>query len=139
MKRILVDTGPLLAIVHKRDKHHEWAVKVAQTLSLPWLTTEPVLTEVVYMIQEDGGDPIELLQDVKDGRIEVAFDLSEEISAVIFLMDKYREHGMQLADASLVRLSELEPDSEVWTLDRKDFSIYRRSGRNAIPLIAPPN
>jgi predicted nucleic acid-binding protein len=54
------------------------------------------------------------------------------------LMLKYQDQPMDLADASLVRMSELETDCEVFTVDRNDFQVYRRFGRQEIPIIAPP-
>jgi uncharacterized protein len=72
------------------------------------------------------------------GEIILAFSLSEQAAGVLALLRKYADQGMDLADACIVRLSELLRDSRVVTTDRADFSVYRRHKRDLIPIIAPP-
>ena len=73
---------------------------------------------------------------VQRGILQIAFDVETEAAALENLIARYANGPMSLADASLVRLSELHRDSRVFTLDR-DFRQYRRHGRQVIPLIAP--
>ena len=102
----------------------------------PLITCEPALTEACFLIQRNGGQPADVLKKLQAGVIEVALEIETEASALERLMRRYEDTPMSLADACLVRLSELHSDSQVFTLDR-DFRRYRRHGRQVIPLLAP--
>jgi predicted nucleic acid-binding protein len=71
------------------------------------------------------------------GDLEISFDLASNSVEVLALAKKYRDQKMDLADACVVRMSELFPDSVVFTVDRTDFLVYRRHGRQAIPCLFP--
>ena len=73
---------------------------------------------------------------VLDGDLEVALDTQAEANSLHELISKYAER-MDLADASIVRLSELHPRAKVLTVDKADFKIYRRFGREPIPCDFP--
>ena len=75
---------------------------------------------------------------IQSEEILLAFDLSEQTARVLSLLKKYRDRVMDLADACIVRMTELMRDSRVVTLDRTDFAVYRRNGRDLIPVIVPP-
>ncbi|HUO84026.1 MAG TPA: pilus assembly protein, partial [Thermoanaerobaculia bacterium] len=97
---------------------------------------EPVLTEAAYFLREDGigAEPLFLL--LERGAIRLAFDLSSHWLRVRTLMNRYER--MDLTDAAIVVMSEIHPRSTVLTVDRTDFSIYRRNDRQVIPFVAPP-
>ncbi len=82
-----------------------------------------------------GGEQ-KLLKLIEGGYLKIEFNLSNEISAVRNLMDKYSDLPMSLADACLVRMSEIHGDAAVFTVD-SDFLVYRKHGRRKIPLISP--
>lgn len=136
MTRTLLDTGPLVAFLNRNDHWHEWARAQMGALPPPLLTCEPVLTEACFLIQRNGGQPAEVLKKVQAGVLAVALDLQTEAAALEALMRRYEDTPMSLADACLVRLSELHTDCQVFTLDR-DFRRYRRHGRQVIPLVTP--
>ena len=75
---------------------------------------------------------------IQAGEIILAFNLAEQTASVLALLKKYADRGMDLADACIVRMTELTRDCQVVTLDRADFSVYRRNGRDLIPMLAPP-
>jgi uncharacterized protein len=75
---------------------------------------------------------------IQSKEIILAFDLAEQTVRVLALLKKYSDRHMDLADACIVRMTELVRDCQVVTLDRSDFSVYRRNGREMISLIAPP-
>ena len=89
-----------------------------------------------FLIQRHGGQPADLLTKVQAGVIEVALEIETEAVALETLMRRYEDTPMSLADACLVRLSELHSDCQVFTLDTH-FRRYRRHGRQVIPLLAP--
>ena len=138
MARTIVDACPLLALFNRNDAGHKWAVEVFGGLLPPLFTTEPVLTEVAYFLTEAGIPIRRLLEWIENGDLKIPFQLAEQARAVALLMDKYGRR-MDLADATLVRLSELFDDCRVLTLHRQDFSIYRRHGRQVIPLLTLPD
>ena len=138
MVKTIVDAGPLIAFFVAADEHHPWAAETLRTIQPPLFTTEPVVTEAAYFLLGSGLSTRCLLDWISAGDLEIPFQLSEHARAVAELMDKYR-HRMDLADATLVRLSELFDDCRVLTIDRQDFSVYRRHGRQSIPLLAPPS
>ena len=138
MKRFVLDTGPLVALLRKRDPHHAWAKQTLSRLtsstSLPLATCEAVLVEACFLLRSFAGgeDAVLALAD----HLALDFRLASEITAVRKLMEKYHSVPMSLADACLVRMTETDPDSVVLTLDR-DFHIYRRNGRHVVPVLSP--
>lgn len=84
------------------------------------------------------GQPAAIVAMIHAGEIVLAFSLAEQAAAVLESLRKYADRQMDLADACIVRMSELMRDSRVVTVDRAGFSVYRRNGRDLIPLIAPP-
>ena len=134
--RTIVDTGPLVAFFAKTDSYHKWAVEQFANAAPPLLTCEAVLTETCFLVSSAGGNPNDVLDFAERGALKLAFSLEAELEPVRRLMTRYRDIGISLADACLVRMSEIHAQCQVMTIDR-DFLIYRRDGRRTIPLIAP--
>lgn len=133
---VLIDTGPLVAALARRDSHHQWAVERLREIEPPLETCEAVLTEAAFLLRGAVGGADALLALVDEGILTIRFDLEEHAQFVRALMRRYADQPMSLADACLVRMSEIRGDSKILTLD-KDFRRYRRLGRKVIPLIAP--
>ena len=133
---VLVDTGPLAAWLNRSDAHHDWAKQQFARLRPPLTTCEAVLSEAVFLLHRIGESGSAMPQLLQRGVLQVASVLQVESPAVTTLMRKYADIPMSLADACLVRLSELVPHAVVFTLDA-DFGIYRRRGRSAIPVLMP--
>jgi predicted nucleic acid-binding protein len=136
VRRVLADTGPIVALLNARDEYHEWATTSFENLEPPLFTCEAVLAEASHLVRKLQGGPEAVLDLVTRGALQVAFRVDAELLALRTLLVKYRSVPMSLADACLVRMSELDPRAEVLTLD-SDFTIYRRSGRLKIPLLMP--
>jgi len=132
----ICDTGPLLAYLNRKDSYHAWAVTQMSQVRPPLFVSEPVLTEVVYFLREDGIPVDVLFQLLEREAIRVDFDVSAHWPRIRTLMARYAQ--MDLADASVVVMSELHARSRVLTIDRRDFSVYRRNDRQVIDFIAPP-
>ena len=133
-KRILMDTGPLVACLNRRDKFHSWACARLEEINPPILTCEAVLAEACFLLQDSPGGSAAVLNLVERGVLLVDFQASTSIKSIRVLTEKYASVPMSLADACLVKMSELHEDSMVMTLDR-DFLIYRRHGRQTIPVL----
>ncbi len=136
MRAVIVDTGPLVAFLNRRDRYHLWAVELFGSLPPPLLTCEAVLSEAAYLVRDLHGGPEALLELVARGVVAPTFRLQDEISALMTFVKRYKR---DLADACLVRMSELHSDCVVLTIDTEFRNIYRRHGRKAIPTRQPPN
>jgi predicted nucleic acid-binding protein len=136
MRRVIADTGPLVALLNGRDAHHLWARDAFDRIAPPVLTCEAVVSEACFVLRRAKGGPDAVLELVSRGVIELSFRLGSEIAAVRKLMTRYASVPMSLADACLVRMTELDAEAVVVTLDA-DFGIYRRNGRQAVPVISP--
>ena len=132
----LLDTGPLVSFLATGLKHHEWAIEEWKRLRPPLLTCEPVLTEAAFLLKREGRDADPLFALFDRGVIRIGLSIQEQQADLRALMRRYRNRPMSLADACLVRLSEIHARAEVLTLD-SDFRIYRRHGNKVIPLRMP--
>ena len=135
--RVLVDTGPLVALLDHQDGRHAWAIESLGALRAPLLTCEAVLSETAHLVRHvRGGGGAAVMGLLRQELVVVAFRLQDEADAVFRLMRRYADVPMSIADACLVRMSEVSADSVLATLD-SDFRIYRRNGRQVIPLLTP--
>jgi predicted nucleic acid-binding protein len=133
---VLIETGPLVALIDRREKHHAWAVAQAERFSPPFLTSEAVITEACFLVRHVAGGATAVLEFVIRGLLHIPFQLQSEAIAIERLMQRYINLPMSLADASLVRLSELQPTSTILTFDQH-FMIYRKNRRELIQAILP--
>lgn len=136
MRRFLVDTGPLVALLNPRDRHHQWARALFATIEPPAYTCEVVLAEASFLLRDSVKGQTALLRLVQAGVLQCEFRMFDEIEALATLMKRFDSVPMSLADACLVRMSEIEHDSKLATLDA-DFRIYRRNQRHVIPTLMP--
>lgn len=136
MSRVLLDTGPLVALLSERETHHAWAEARFAQWTEPCVTCEAVLTESFHLLGRVRGGQAALRTALREGLIVPDFDLKSEMRAVMELMERYANVPMSLADACLVRMAELSQASVVLSLD-EDFQIYRKNRVEPIVLIAP--
>ena len=133
---ILLDSGPLVALLLRQDQYHEWAIEHRSQIELPLLTCEPVLTEAAFLLARARYDHTAVIEFVRRGLLKIPFHLDDELESILALMKRYRDVPMSLADACLVRMAELHPGSRVFTID-SGFRRYRKNRRQAIPLLIP--
>ena len=135
MSRVLVDTGPLVAILSRRDHFHSICVETLKTVVPPLLTCWPVLTEAAWLLR---GEPaaVKRLLGSADGSLLSLLPLDgSEAAKISAILERYRQIRPQLADAVLVYLAERERIDTVFTLDRRDFSVFRLPGNRAPRLL----
>ena len=133
---LILDTGPWVALHCKNEQHHAWARQQFAAHAGPFITCEAVATETCFLLARAGFDPAKALALIERGVVRIAMSLAEESQAVAALFNRYDNIPASLADACLIRMSELYDPCKVLTLD-SDFHIYRRHGRKAIPLLRP--
>jgi len=133
MKEI-ADTGLIVALLTRNDPFHAWAL-AAFRAHAPFHTCDAVLAEAASFFP----DPVGTLCLISRGDllIDPDFQLARELPHVLALATKYADRPMDLADACLVRMSELTPRCRLWSVDRDDFATYRRLGRQTIPCAFP--
>ena len=136
--RVVLDTGPLVAFINRDDQFHAWTRArfgdLARETEL--VTCEAVICEAFFLVRHNPAGVEALLAFLEQGEVRLDFALDVNLAAVAALMRKYHDVPMSLADACLVRLSELHDRARGFTLDT-DFKLYRRHGRQIIPLVAP--
>lgn len=135
----LVDTGPIVAFLNRRDRHHAWAVETLASIRAPLLTCEAVLSEAVYLVRRLDGGPEKVVELVTRGVVNPSFRLEGDAPSVKRLIARYGDLPMDLADACLVRMTEFHGDCLLLTIDSEFRDVYRRHGRQAIPTLMPKN
>jgi len=135
-RRVLLDTGPLVALIREQDQFHAWATAQFAALEPPLLTCEAVITEACFLMRKlyPGSEAVLLL--MERGVVEIGFNLNQEFREIQKLITRYQSVPMSLADGCLVRMSEQFLGSSILTLD-SDFTIYRKHNRQPIPVIMP--
>ena len=133
MKKI-ADTGLLVAAADPHDRHHGWAAAALREHA-PFYTCQAVVLETARVLDS----PTVVLGLIARGDVilDPAFDFNAEIPRLLELCRKYGDRSMDLADACLVRMTELTARCRIWTVDRADFSAYRRHGRQPVPCEFP--
>ena len=136
-ERILIDTGPIVAILCREDRDHAWCVEKLQALDGELFTCWPVISEAVFLLGGRMDRVHSLLQMLISGAIRCA-SLGTERELAPWLDNFYQrfgEHGPDLADAALMYLAEREQVKSIFTLDLRDFSIYRTSDNRSLEII----
>ena len=133
---ILLDTGPLVALLDRRDRYHAWARAQWAEIEPPLLTCEAILSEACFLLRKipPGGQAVMELAD--RGIVAIPFHLKDHAKRVAGLVKRYATVPMSLADGCLICMSEMLTESKVLTVDR-DFRLYRRHGRQVVPIIMP--
>jgi uncharacterized protein len=134
-RRVLADTGPLVAIVSADDAHHRRCVETLDSIAPPLLTCWPVLTEAAWLLRRRSAALAKLFEANDAGLIAVRTLDTEAVGWIARFMHRYESVGVQLADTALVYLAERENIRTVFTLDRRDFSVYRLSRNRALKLL----
>lgn len=133
-RHVIVDSSVLVAMIRQDDRHHSWAVALAEQFPTPWYTCDAAVSEAFFVA---GTAVRKKLAEVFRRRLVIStFVFDRDYEAVLTLMEKYANVPMSLADACLVRMSETLADPVVLTTDT-DFRIYRRHSRQVVPCLIP--
>lgn len=135
MRAVLVDAGPLVALIDRADPDHEACVAALKTLSAPLVTVWPAFTEAMYLLGRSWQGQKALWSRLETDALAMASLDEADAPRMRELMEKYRDLPMDLADAALVRVAERDALTEVFTLDRKHFSLYRAGRRRRFSIV----
>ncbi|MGH9408065.1 MAG: type II toxin-antitoxin system VapC family toxin [Vicinamibacterales bacterium] len=135
MPAVLVDAGPLIALIEPTDRHHRRAVATLKTLRGPLVTVWPAFTEAMYLLRDSARSQEALWGIVSSGALDFAALGSGDVPRLSALMRHYRDQPMDLADAALVHVAEREGIAHVFTFDRRHFAVYRLHGRRAFAVL----
>lgn len=133
-RNVIVDAGFLVALLSGRDTHHQWAAAQAAELPPPWSTCEAALSEAFHLLGERGASILGAL--LRRHAVQVSFAFTGNMESVVKLIEKYSNVPMSLADACLVRFTEIIADPVILTTDQ-DFRVYRRHSRHVVPCVTP--
>ena len=120
----MLDTGVIVALLDRSERNHTRCVSAIETLSQPLITCEAVITESCYLLRNLHGAPEAVLENVAGGVFQIPFSISHSAASVQRIVRKYRDKGIDFADACLIRLAEELETGDILTLDR-DFHVYR--------------
>jgi predicted nucleic acid-binding protein len=124
-----------VALLDEGDRDHRRCVEAAKHLIATGLTTWPVVTEAMYLLSDAPAAQDALLAKIEGGSVRLAGLDRKDVPPMRRLMQKFRELPMDFADATLVRVAEREDIHEIFTLDRRDFSVYRPARGQAFTII----
>lgn len=131
---MLFDTGAFVALLDKSEKNHEDCVAFLREFKGRLFTTEPVLTETMYLLGPSIRSQLSCVDFIlKEGATLIPQSMAS-LSRASALMKKYEDIPMDFADATLVSLAEEMDTIEVFTLDRRGFGIYRVRGKAAFKI-----
>ena len=132
---ILIDTGPLVALLAERDQHRAACAAAMKTVREPLGTVWPVISEAMFLVGRWAEGPENLWELLSTSRIQILPLDEGDHPRMQELMRKYRDLPMDLADAALVRVAERDGVDTVFTIDRRDFQVYRLFGRRRLKII----
>jgi predicted nucleic acid-binding protein len=132
---ILVDAGPMVALVRRPDQHHEECVDALRRIEGPLGTVWPAVTEAMFLLADRPDAQGALAKSLESEAIAVLPLGRQDVPRIRELMWKYRDRPMDFTDAALVRVAEREGIDTIFTVDRKDFAIYRLHGRRRFTVI----
>lgn len=133
--RVLIDTGPIVAILSEQDQHHSICVDALRGIHPPMLTCWPVLTEAAWLLRRRPADVQRLLAAFDRKLFELLPIGPDALPAIGAVLRKYERLEPQIADACLLHLAEREKIQTVFTLDRRDFEVFRLPGKRRLRLI----
>jgi len=134
-RRAVADTGPLVATVREREKAHKRCVSALKELRAPLLTCWPVLTEVAWLLRKEPEGMKALGGLIRSGSVKLVELDEAALHWIIEFLGRYASAGAQMADAALMYIAEREGIDTVFTLDRRDFSVYRTTDGRALNIV----
>jgi hypothetical protein len=139
VRNLILDTGAFVALLDKSEKNHKRCVTFFKDYKGSVLTTEPVLTETIYLLGPSIKAQKHVIDFVLRGGATLIPQSVESLSRAAILMEKYKDIPMDFADATLVVLAEDIDIDEVFTLDLRGFNSYRLHGKRSFKIWPQPS
>lgn len=136
VRRVFIDSGPIVAALSRRDQHHDWARSHFEAALNPFLTCEAALSECFFLLDRAGQGKEYLRALIDRGVVRLDFSMNQNLADILRLIRRYHDTPMSLADACLVRMAEMHGNASVFATN-SDFQTYRKNGRQIIPLMKP--
>jgi predicted nucleic acid-binding protein len=133
---ILVDASFLVSVYDKQEPYHLQCMAVLDQVNRPLVTCEPVVTEAVYLLRRLPGAPQAILAGIREGQLEVPFQLAHGVNEVLAYYTKYRDTPADFADACLIAMADKLGTGDILTLD-SDFMHYRWRRTRRFRLLVP--
>lgn len=134
MNKILIDSGPLIALFDSSDKYHQKSVEFIKSNRFLLITTIASVTETLHLLDFNKNAQLDFIEWVYRGGVEIANIINPDFERIKKLTEKYSDLPMDFADSCLVLLAEKMGINTIVTIDR-DFSIYRIKGKTAFKTI----
>lgn len=134
-RRVLLDAGPIVAMLNPNDRFHANCVETLRRIQPPLITSWPVLAEAAWLLRKNPLAISKLLRDGGDGFMRLAELRLDELPEIDKLYQRYGNLSPQLADLTLVYIAQRDTLDTIFTLDRRDFSVYRRKGKQGFRLL----
>jgi predicted nucleic acid-binding protein len=134
-ERVLIDTGPMVAVFSEADRHHSRCTDTLKTLGPPLFTCWPVVTEAAWLLRARPRSIYRLFDGFQNGVFRLLPLDADDLPAIAAIMRRYEDSGLQLADGALAHLAERESIRTIFTTDRRDFSIIRLRRNRALRII----
>ena len=134
MRNVLLDTGAFVALLDKSERNHGRCVMFLKNFKGKFLTTEPVLTETIYLLGPSVKSQKACIEFILEGGAILVPQSMDSLSRAIVLIEKYKDIPMDFADATLVTLAEEAEIDEVFTLDKRGFNSYRIHGKKTFKV-----
>jgi predicted nucleic acid-binding protein len=131
MKNILIDTGPIVALLNRRDKHHKRVLEFTQNYSGGFVATWSVITEATHLLRNSIHAQLNLLEWIRRGGIDIFQIEKNDVERMITLTKKYSDLPMDLADCSLIIVAEKLGIDEIISID-SDYDVYRTLKKEAL-------
>lgn len=135
MRAVLVDAGPLVALLDRSDNRHTEVIEALKSIQDPLVSVWPALVEAMYLLSFSWKAQKALWEMIETGTIALLQLDQNDAAAMKSLMEKYQDLPMDLADAALVRIADREGIRRVLTLDQRDFSVYRLTRKGSFTLL----
>jgi len=135
VRAVLIDAGPLVALLDRSDDRHEEIAEALKRIRDPLVSVWPALVEAMYLLSFSWRAQKALWELIETGTIQLLHLDEADIEPMKNLMEKYRDLPMDMADAALVRVAEREGIRRILTLDHRDFSVYRLARKGSFTLL----
>ena len=135
---VLIDAGPLVAMLSTKDEHHQRCIEQSGELPETLFSCWPAITEAAYLLKGTPDGVEALLSRIDIGKIEILPLAAEDVPQISGILSKYRDQGFDFSDACLMHLAEREGIDQIFTLDRRHFSVYRTAVGGALELLPSP-